>query len=287
VPNRSESPAAPFLFSVDLEDVRDMIPGGALHREAVPGSTLRYLDWLDRARAACTFFVVGRTAASYPDLMREIIRRGHEIACHTQSHRPLRELGREGLRIDLERNIESLVRCGASEIRGFRAPIFSLTGETRWAYGVLRGLGIDYSSSVLPARSPLFGWPGFGGERVIEGVREIPVSVGPRPLAVPFAGGVYLRCLPRPILRRLLDRAARRGEPLVGYVHPYDIDTRQELFIHPHLGGIRFLNRLMYVNRDRVFERLDEVLRRGFRIVTYRRYAAAQEGAAVAAGEAA
>ncbi len=286
MPSLSEQPSSPFLFSVDLEDVRDMIPGGAACREAVPESTLRYLDWLDLQRASCTFFVVGRVASSYPDLIREIIRRGHEVACHTQSHRHLQDLGEAGLRFELERNIESLGKCGAGRIRGFRAPTFSLTESTRWAYGILRAMGFNYSSSVLPARSPLFGWPGFGGERVIEGVREIPVSVGPRPLAVPFAGGVYLRCLPRPILGRLVDRAARQGGPLVGYVHPYDIDTKQERFVHPHLGGNRLLNRLMYVNRDRVFQRLDDVIRRGFTIVTYRHYAASRAVAAMAAGAA-
>ncbi len=261
-----------------------MIPGGAACREAVPENTLRYLDWLDRQGAACTFFVVGRTARAYPDLIREIHRRGHEVACHSDSHRPLPELGPQGLRADLARNMEALSRCGVSTIRGFRAPAFSLTRTTRWAYEILRESGLTYSSSVLPARNPLFGWPGFGGERTLDGILEIPMTVGPRPIAVPFAGGIYLRCLPGPILRRLVDGAARRQAPLVGYVHPYDIDTRQERFTHPHLGRLRLLNRLMYVNRDRVFDRLDDVIRRGFRILTYRQYAAARGGAVMTAG---
>jgi hypothetical protein len=253
----------------------------------VPENTLRYLDWLDARKASCTFFVVGRTARAYPDLVREILRRGHEAACHTDSHRPLAELGAEGLRADLARNIEALVRCGAERVAGFRAPTFSLTPATRWAWAVLRDLGLSYSSSVLPAANPLFGWPFFGGERIIDGVLEIPVTVGPRPLAVPFAGGVYLRCLPRPALDWLVAGAARRKGALVGYVHPYDIDTRQERVVHPHLRGSRLLNRLMYVNRDRVFERLDGVLRKGFHVIPYERYAAVRtEASAAMAGAA-
>src|SRR5687767_4322196 len=93
VPIRSEAPSAPFLFSVDLEDVRDMIPAGSACREAVPENTLRYLDWLETMRASCTFFVVGRTARAYPDLIREILHKGHEVACHSDDHRPLAELG--------------------------------------------------------------------------------------------------------------------------------------------------------------------------------------------------
>ena len=83
----------------------------------------------------------------------------------------------------------------------------------------------------------------------------------------------------------LIEGAAARPGPLVGYVHPYDIDTRQERLTHPHLeGGLRLLNRLMYVHRDQVFDRLEDVVRKGFRIVTYRRYASVRAGTAMAAG---
>ena len=240
---------------------------------------MRYLDWLDQVGSKCTFFVVGRTAEAYPDLVREIIHRGHEVGCHSHSHVPLTDLGERAFRSELERNIESLVKCGATEIAGFRAPTFSLIEATQWAYGVLKALKFRYSSSVLPARNPLFGWRGFQGERTIQGIQEIPVSVGFFPFRVPFGGGVYFRCLPRMILNRLFDDAAARLSPVIGYFHPYDIDVRQERFMHPHLGNSRLLNRLMYINRDEVFERLDRVLRSGFTIISYREYVSLKAGA--------
>lgn len=48
--------------------------------------TPQILDLLDRHQARATFFVIGERAARRPDLVREIVRRGHEIAHHTQTH---------------------------------------------------------------------------------------------------------------------------------------------------------------------------------------------------------
>ena len=52
-----------------------------------PGVTPRVLDILDRYAVQATFFCVGEKAARYPDLCREIVRRGHAVENHTQHHR--------------------------------------------------------------------------------------------------------------------------------------------------------------------------------------------------------
>ena len=44
------------------------------------------LDILDKYNAKATFFVVGKMADRYPDLVREILKRGHEVANHSQTH---------------------------------------------------------------------------------------------------------------------------------------------------------------------------------------------------------
>lgn len=48
--------------------------------------TPQLLDLLDQHHAKATFFVIGERAARHPELMREIIRRGHEVGHHTQTH---------------------------------------------------------------------------------------------------------------------------------------------------------------------------------------------------------
>jgi peptidoglycan/xylan/chitin deacetylase (PgdA/CDA1 family) len=51
-----------------------------------PEHTERILDLLDRYHARATFFVIGLRAEKYPQLIRKILERGHEIANHTLTH---------------------------------------------------------------------------------------------------------------------------------------------------------------------------------------------------------
>ncbi len=48
--------------------------------------TLAMLDLLDSHRAKATFFVVGERANAHPDLVQEIVRRGHGIGNHSETH---------------------------------------------------------------------------------------------------------------------------------------------------------------------------------------------------------
>jgi polysaccharide deacetylase family protein (PEP-CTERM system associated) len=272
-----------YLFSVDVEDARLMVPGGERFRPRVEPMTLRYLDWLDRHRFSATFFVVGDVARRHPELVREIARRGHELGCHSDHHVPLDQQTPAAFGADLDACLEALAACGATRVHGYRAPTFSLVQRTAWAYDVLAARGITYSSSVLPAKNPLYGWPEFGaGARVMpSGVLEIPMTltrVGP--LRVPVGGGVYFRALPF----RVIAWAMRRGaadEPVTGYFHPYDIDEEQERFVHAGIDDNRLYHWLMFFNRGGVFGRLDKLVADGHRVETYARYAARFTGRAV------
>jgi polysaccharide deacetylase family protein (PEP-CTERM system associated) len=267
----------PFLFSIDLEDVRSMVPEGHRYAERVPALISRYGALLERHRVRCTFFTVGDVARRYPSLIRELEDAGHEIACHGRDHAPLDRLDPARFRADLERNLEDLARAGCRAVRGFRAPVFSLTRETRWAWDVMAELGLRYSSSVLPASHPLYGWPGFARECSLteSGVWELPVTLTRIPgFDLPFAGGTYLRALPFALVRALFQREIRRGRAVVGYAHPFDIDPEQERFAHPELGGSRLYQRIMYWNRAGMLGRIERLLALGAPIVPYGDYVA-------------
>jgi hypothetical protein len=172
---------------------------------------------------------------------------------------------------------------GCGEVRGFRAPVYSLTERTGWAWEVMAELGIRYSSSVLPARHPLHGWPGFsrGCSLTDAGVWELPFSLSGLPgLDLPFAGGVYLRALPFALVRWLFRREIRSGRPIVGYAHPFDIDPDQERFVHPELGGRRLYHHLMYWNRSGMLGRIERLTALGAAIVPYAEYVSRLEAAA-------
>lgn len=264
-----------YLFSVDLEDVRFAMSDGRKYRERVPDMTRCYLDWLAGRGAKTTFFVVGDVAEAYPGLIAEIAAAGHEIGCHSHRHIPLEKQTPAEFRADVEACRAALQHAGATDVRGYRAPVFTITEKTAWAYPILGELGFTYSSSVLPAKNPFWCWPEFGPRpKKLDGIWEIPMTVARfGPFVVPPAGGVYLRALPLWFIKRTARRCREAGLPLLGYCHPYDIDTGQERFMHPDIDDSRFYNFLMYYNRKKVFPRLEAILAQGFRMIPYREYA--------------
>ncbi|MES2628653.1 MAG: polysaccharide deacetylase family protein [Bacteroidota bacterium] len=263
-----------FLFSVDLEDIRLRLDHPGKYQERVPQNTYRYLDWLRRHNSTCTFFVTGDMAVLYPSLIREILSEGHEIACHTFDHIPLDRQTALQFRDDMKRNMDVLYAAGASDIKGFRAPIFSLTPGTQWAYDVLAELGFTYSSSVLPAKNPFYGWENFGSApRIMNGICEIPLTVAKfGPLTIPVAGGIYFRVLPWFFINREIQKCLENDIPAISYFHPYDIDHDQERYMNPGINNSRIYNFLMYYNRSKLLKKMDKVIEKGFRVMTYSDY---------------
>lgn len=88
-----------------------------------PEITPRLLDLLDEHRACATFFVSGEKAARHPDIIREIVARGHSIGNHSYSHLPLLML--KGMRA-LEREVRA-AQCVLRELDivplAFRPPV--------------------------------------------------------------------------------------------------------------------------------------------------------------------
>jgi polysaccharide deacetylase family protein (PEP-CTERM system associated) len=255
-------PKAPTLLSIDLEDVRDFIKDGHTYADRLLTNVNVYLDLFKRLEIKATFFVVGKLARRYPELIEKISTEGHELACHGDQHIQLDRLSPAEFERDLGENLKALSDCGIESVYGFRAPTFSLVQSTSWVYSVLENLGFTYSSSVLPARNPLYGWPGFGEHsRIVSAkVLEIPITLHSLPFPrVPVVGGVYFRVMPFLFTSRAARKQRSRG-PLTTYLHPYDVDTRQERFMHPDLNDNRFFNWLMYRNRDKVVPRLTRMI---------------------------
>jgi polysaccharide deacetylase family protein (PEP-CTERM system associated) len=259
-----------FLPAIDLEDPRSLLKDGACVQDRVPENTDRLLALFRDGGVRATFFVAGEVARRHPALVARIAAGGHEIASHGWRHRPLDRLSPSDFEAEVRLSREALQRACAGPVQGFRAPWFSLTARTAWAHAVLSRAGFAYSSSVLPARNPLYGWPKFGNacRRVAGGLWEVPVTVGPWAGAgVPFGGGVYFRLLPLGLIRRLARRAGR-ATPVAGYLHPYDIDEGQERFRHAGLAGGRLFHWFLYHGRARALDKYRRFLSQ-VRTMTY------------------
>ncbi len=88
-----------------------------------PVVTPQVLDTLDRYAAQVTFFCIGEKAARYPDLCREIVRRGHAVENHSQHHRHYFALmGPAGLMRELQAAQDTLTTISGQQPLFFRAP---------------------------------------------------------------------------------------------------------------------------------------------------------------------
>ena len=87
-----------------------------------PAHTPQVLELLARYQAQATFFVIGRAAAAYPELVRQEYAAGHGVGNHTWSHRRLTDL--EGGRLEAEVDATSAVigRATGAPVQCLRPP---------------------------------------------------------------------------------------------------------------------------------------------------------------------
>ncbi len=116
------------------------------------------LDQLDRRDVRATFFVEAINCELYPDAVREIAARGHELGHHGWSHETWRELSSEAERDAMARGVEAFAALGMS-VRGFRPPGGELTARTP---ALLRELGFEWCS------------PAGGEPRIEESLAYVP-----------------------------------------------------------------------------------------------------------------
>jgi len=221
-----------LLLSIDFEDWHQLVHrrlgrsdwdrrGAALERQTDVVLTL-----LDDLGVKATFFVLGMTADRYPDVVREVAARGHEIASHGYAHERVHSQTSDSFRADVERSLEAVESAAGVRPVGYRAPAFSITRDTPWAYDVLGDLRFEYDSSQydsprVPNRiSPIPRAPyRLRAESGAE-LWELPVAAA----SIPVGGGAYWRVLPAALLSRTLRRLIAEGAAPALYFHPYEFD---------------------------------------------------------------
>ena len=231
----------------------------------VADNTRRVLDLFAALGAKATFFVLGYVAEHDPRIVREIADAGHEVGCHSYMHRRIPTLTPEQFRDDTRRALRVIQDAGGQQVRGYRAPTFSVVRQSLWAVRILAEEGFLYDSSVYPVLHDNYGMPEaprhvfrwqFDGGSLFE-IPPLTVSLFGRNL--PVGGGGYLRNLPM-WYTRWATRRIRHSEqrPVLVYLHPWELDPAQ-----PRLpAGLK--SRLRhYRNLDVMEERLREIIREG------------------------
>jgi polysaccharide deacetylase family protein (PEP-CTERM system associated) len=237
--------AAPIVNAMTV-DVEDYFHVAALAKSIdrsrwndmeyrVEANTKRLLDLFDESAIKATFFVLGWVAQRSPELVREIHRRGHEIASHGMSHKLVYNQTPQEFFAETRDSKALLQDIVGVPVSGYRASTYSITKRSLWALDVLCDLGFKYDSSIFPIQHDVYGIPDApqspsriaapNGKTIVEFPMSTATMLGVR---VPVSGGGYFRLLPyaltRAGLRKLNERLRR---PFVFYLHPWEIDPGQ------------------------------------------------------------
>ena len=84
--------------------------------------TIPILDILDQYAVKTTFFLVGGWVDKYPDMVKEIFARGHEIGNHSNTHPQMSKLGEEGIREELRMMSDKVEKLTGVRPTLFRPP---------------------------------------------------------------------------------------------------------------------------------------------------------------------
>ncbi len=225
-------------LAIDTEEWfhSELLNGKRLPIYQTDEATIQIINLLDRYKIKASFFIVGEIAERHPELIELIYEKGHEIGCHGYTHTPLWRLNEELFGKELEdfhKIIEKIL--GKVQIKGFRAPCFSLDNRTKWALKLLLDFGYKYDASIFPVKlNPVYGINGAPTKpyRIsLNDVRKedksspliefpaIPLKVGK--FRVPISGGFYLRLIPVPFLFWGLKKI-NQNQPFILYFHPWE-----------------------------------------------------------------
>lgn len=201
----------------------------------------RILDKLDEHQTKATFFCLGWIARAYPDVLKQIQQRGHELACHSDKHLFVREMTPESFNEDLVMALDSIENVIGQKVTSFRAPAFTISEDATWAFEVLASNGIESDCSIFPTTRSFGGFPSFGeaAPTLIKykgySIKEFPISAGTvLGKQMVFGGGGYFRLFPYWLIKKLMNQLDYN----ITYLHMRDFDYEQPRF--KHLSGMRY-----------------------------------------------
>ncbi|MDR4503191.1 MAG: DUF3473 domain-containing protein [Candidatus Scalindua sp.] len=209
-----------------------------------------------------TFFILGWVAEKYPEIVKEIDINGHEVACHSYRHQLIYNISPDEFRRDITKAKNILEDITGKKILGYRAPSYSITRKSLWAFEILAEAGFEYDSSVFPITHDLYGMPDaprFEYKLVEHDLVEYPITTSRLlGLNIPVSGGGYFRLFPYWFTRMALHKInTSDNQPFIFYLHPWEIDPEQ-----PRIHGAKFLSRFRtYHNLVKTKERFGKLLK--------------------------
>jgi len=237
----------------------------------------KILDWLQKNDTYATFFMVGDLLKHESQLLDKIINNGHEIAFHTMHHsRVDSSMNKDRF----EKEIEQFAQLTSKKSRGFRAPSFSLNFTSSWLLDILEKNNYLYDSSVMPAKTRLYGLPNAEtkpykiSSTSIEkndpggSLMEFPLlTTKILGKTFPAAGGFYLRFFPPKIIEHAIKKNEDKQIPSSIYIHSWELAPEFMPKLNmPFVDGF-----ITYHNLQKAFTRIDSLLKK-FKFTSFERF---------------
>ena len=237
------------------------------HNPSVINGIDKILDLLRKHETLATFFIVGELLEIQPEIFDKIIENGHEIGFHTMYHD---RLDSPGYKEKFSNEIEKFAELTNHKSRGFRAPTFSLNNASSWAIDILAENDYVYDSSIVPAKTSMYGSPNAehkpyritsksieknnSSGKLIEFPLMTTTFLGKK---IPAAGGFYLRSLPMKVTKNAIKNCEKQGIPANFYIHSWELTPEYM----PKLDLSFKDNFVTFHNIDKAYQRMNDILK--------------------------
>lgn len=236
----------------------------------------KILDFLRVNDIYATFFVVGELLEFKPNLLDKILNEGHEVGFHTMHHDRLDNILKE----EFVNEIDRFSELTDNKSKGFRAPTFSLNHYSSWVIEVLEKKNYIYDSSVVPAKTNMYGIPNaeskpyFISSTSLEKndpngkIIEFPLMTTKFLWKkIPAGGGFYLRTLPMKIIKNAIKNYEKKNIPATFYIHSWELTPE----FMPKIPMSKSDSFITYHNLDKAMTRMAELLQ-SFDFTSFSRY---------------
>ena len=270
------------LLGIDFEDwfhpelIKKYIKDEKLEPKVVDGIE-KILELLRKNETYATFFVVGDLLELRPEILDKILENDHEIGFHTMHHTRLHDFSSKETFSDELKRFSKLTN---NKSKGFRAPTFSLDSSTSWVIDSLIENNYTYDSSIVPAKSSMYGHPNapenpyrISSNSIEKSDRngklmEYPLLVtnflGKK---IPAAGGFYLRTLPLRVIKNAISDYEKKNLPATFYIHSWELTPE----FMPRIKLSKKDSFVTYHNIEKAYEKMDEILRE-FEFTSFSKY---------------
>ena len=247
------------------------------HEPSVIKGIDKILDLLKKHDTFATFFVVGELLEFQPEIFDKIVDNGHEIGFHTMHHD---RLDSPGFEEKFSNEIKKFAELTNHKPQGFRAPTFSLNQSSSWAIDILAENNYVYDSSIVPAKSTMYGSPNAehspyrissksiekndSSGKLIEFPLLTTKFLGKK---IPAGGGFYLRSLPTKVIKTAIKNYEKKDIPGTFYIHSWELTPE----FMPRLNLPLKDKFVTYHNLDKAYSRMSQLLKH-FEFTSFSRY---------------